>query len=129
MQLEWLTGGECLAGMHEVVVTKRTLDAIKLAQQQNHSLWRVSSTVSLMTLFCWRSFAIFCMNTFLHSMVHRFMLSLHQLFAHIASDATLKPLGHFADSALAGEYPPILAGEYVEQELAVINLKEKKAKP
>lgn len=45
-QLEWLTGGECLAGMHEVVVTKRTLDAIALAKEQNRSLWRVSSTVS-----------------------------------------------------------------------------------
>jgi len=32
--------------MHEVVATKRTLDAINLAQEQNRSLWRVSSTVS-----------------------------------------------------------------------------------
>jgi hypothetical protein len=47
MQLEWLTGGECLAGMHEVVVTKRTLEAIEQAQQENRSLWRVSSTVSI----------------------------------------------------------------------------------
>lgn len=46
MQLEWLTGGECLAGMHEVVVTDRTIGAINLARQQNRSLWRVSSTVS-----------------------------------------------------------------------------------
>ncbi|XWS35484.1 hypothetical protein CRYUN_Cryun20dG0001400 [Craigia yunnanensis] len=45
-QIEWLTAGECSAGMHEVVVTKRTIDAIKLASEQNHSLWRVSSTVS-----------------------------------------------------------------------------------
>ncbi|XP_077214937.1 uncharacterized protein LOC143849683 [Tasmannia lanceolata] len=91
-ELEWLTGGECLAGMHEVVVTNRTLDAIELARQQDRSLWRVSST----------------------------------LFAHIASDAVLKPLGHFADSPLADKYPTIHAGEYVELELAVINLKGKK---
>lgn len=45
VQLEWLTGGECLAGMHEVVVTNRTTEAIQLAQKQNRSLWRVSSTV------------------------------------------------------------------------------------
>lgn len=90
-ELEWLTGGECLAGMHEVVVTDRTVDAIELARQQNRSLWRVSST----------------------------------LFSHIASDAVLKPLGHFTESPVAGQYPPICAGEYVEQELAVINLKEK----
>ncbi|XP_043693593.1 uncharacterized protein LOC122644058 [Telopea speciosissima] len=91
-QLEWLTAGECRAGMHEVVVTDRTMEAIRLAQQQNRSLWRVSST----------------------------------LFAHIASDAVLKPLGHFADSPLAGQYPLICAGESVEKELAVINLKGKK---
>ncbi|KAG4969124.1 hypothetical protein JHK87_034775 [Glycine soja] len=91
-QIEWLTGGDCIAGMHEVVATKRTLDAISLAQEQNRSLWRVSST----------------------------------LFAHIASDAVLKPLGHFAESPLASKYPPMCAGEYVEQELSVINLKGKK---
>ncbi|XP_051141212.1 uncharacterized protein LOC127258393 [Andrographis paniculata] len=88
-QIEWLTAGECIAGMHEVVVTDRTIDAIKSASEQNHSLWRVSST----------------------------------LFAHIASDAVLKPLGHFADSPLASEYPAMRAGEFVEKELAVINLK------
>jgi len=46
IQIEWLTGGDCIAGMHEVVATKRTVDAITLAQEQNRSLWRVSSTVS-----------------------------------------------------------------------------------
>ncbi|KAF2319433.1 hypothetical protein GH714_015786 [Hevea brasiliensis] len=83
-QIEWLTAGDCIAGMHEVVVTKRTIDAVKLASEQNCSLWRVSST----------------------------------LFAHIASDAVLKPLGHFAESPLASKYPPIRAGEFVEQELS-----------
>ncbi|XP_028774343.1 uncharacterized protein LOC114753660 [Neltuma alba] len=91
-QIEWLTAGHCVAGMHEVVATKRTLEAIKLAQEQKRSQWRVSST----------------------------------LFSHIASDAVLKPLGHFAESPLASQYPPTCAGEYVEQELAVINLKGKK---
>lgn len=88
-EIEWQTAGDCIAGMHEVVVTKRTLEAIRLASEQNRSLWRVSST----------------------------------LFAHIASDAVLKPLGHFAESPLASNYPPMFAGEYVEKELAVINLK------
>ncbi|XP_073024795.1 uncharacterized protein [Primulina eburnea] len=91
-QLEWLTGGECIAGMHEVVVTDRTLDAVKLASNQNRSLWRVSST----------------------------------LFAHIASDSVLIPLGHFGNSPLSSKYPPICAGEFVEQELSAINLKGKK---
>ncbi|KAH7544767.1 hypothetical protein FEM48_Zijuj01G0021200 [Ziziphus jujuba var. spinosa] len=94
-QIEWLTAGDCIAGMHEVVVTNRTIDAIQLAAEQNRSLWRVSST----------------------------------LFAHIASDAVLKPLGHFAESPLASKYPPICAGEFVEQELAVINLKGNKGEP
>ncbi|KAF8395877.1 hypothetical protein HHK36_019832 [Tetracentron sinense] len=93
-QLEWLTGGECIAGMHEVVVSNRTVNAIEIARQHNRSLWRVSST----------------------------------LFGHIASDAVLKPLGHFADSPLASNYPPIRAGEFVELELAAINLKGKKEK-
>ncbi|ONI20306.1 hypothetical protein PRUPE_2G008200 [Prunus persica] len=88
-QIEWLTAGDCIAGMHEVVVTNRTVDAIKLAKEQHRLLWRVSST----------------------------------LFAHIASDAVLKPLGRFAESSLASKYPAIYAGEFVEQELAVINLK------
>lgn len=92
MQIEWLTGGDCIAGMHEVVATNRTIDAINAAKEQKRSLWRVSST----------------------------------LFAHIASDAVLKPLGRFAESPLASKYPPMCAGEYVEQELSVINLKGKK---
>lgn len=90
-QLEWLTGGDCRAGMHEVVVTKRTLAAIEAASQARKSLWRVSSAV----------------------------------FGHIASDAILEPLGHFANSPLAQNYPPICAGDFVELELAAINLKGK----
>ncbi|XP_057978714.1 uncharacterized protein LOC131165069 [Malania oleifera] len=91
-QIEWLTAGDCMAGMHEVVVTNRTIDAINSACQQNRSLWRVSSTC----------------------------------FAHIASDAVLKPLGHFSEFPHAYKYPPICTGDYVEQELAVINLKGSK---
>nr|KAJ0227102.1 hypothetical protein LSAT_V11C100043210 [Lactuca sativa] len=45
-QIEWLTAGDCIAGMHEVVVTNRTLESIKVASQENRSLWRVSSTGS-----------------------------------------------------------------------------------
>ena len=87
-EMEYLTAGDCTAGMHEVVVTEKTTEAIKQALEQNRSLWRVSST----------------------------------LFAHIASDAVLKPLGHFAESPLAGNYPPISAGEFTNQELSAINL-------
>ncbi|KAJ9558411.1 hypothetical protein OSB04_013025 [Centaurea solstitialis] len=90
-QLEWMTAGDCKAGMHEVAVTNNTLKAIKAAQEENRSLWRVSST----------------------------------LFSNVASDAMLKPLGHFANSPLAENYPPMHARDYFEKELSVINLKGK----
>lgn len=44
--MEWLTGGECAAGMHEVVVSESTLKAVEASQKAGGSLWRVSSTVS-----------------------------------------------------------------------------------
>ncbi|CAG8561367.1 21_t:CDS:2 [Paraglomus brasilianum] len=45
-QLEWLTGGEILAGYHEVVVTKETLKAVETARvtRPDRPLWRISST-------------------------------------------------------------------------------------
>ena len=46
------------------------------------------------------------------------------LFAHIASDQVLEPLGRFAEAEHAAEYPPTLAGAYVESELSVINLRD-----
>lgn len=44
-QLEYLTGGTILAGMHEVVVTQESLQAIDTARAAGRPLWRVSSTV------------------------------------------------------------------------------------
>jgi len=44
-QLEWLTGGEVMAGMHEVGCTSATQAAIYKSQSAGRSLWRVSSTV------------------------------------------------------------------------------------
>lgn len=44
-QLEWVTGGEILAGFHEVVCTPETLNAVDKARQAGGSLWRVSSTL------------------------------------------------------------------------------------
>jgi len=45
IQFEWLTGGEVLAGFHEVVVTEDTLKAVEKAKQEKRSLWRISSTL------------------------------------------------------------------------------------
>lgn len=136
IQIEWLTAGECIAGMHEVVVSEKTTDAIKVAQEQKRSLWRVSSTVSDLNAFnpvfftsvtsCnWGKPCLYLNSKNVTVTLFRFFPSHVQLFAHIASDAVLKPLGHFANSPLAGKYPPICTGEFVEKELAVINLKGK----
>jgi hypothetical protein len=46
------------------------------------------------------------------------------VFAHIASDALLEPLGKFADEAGSQpQYPPMLAGDFVQRELEAIKLK------
>ena len=88
-QLEHLTGGHVLAGMHEVLVSSATAAAAARARAHDRSLWRISST----------------------------------LFAHIAADETLAPLGAFADApGAARAYPPILCGDHVQAELAAINL-------
>lgn len=44
-QFEWLTGGQVLAGFHEVVVTPETVSAIEKTKTEGKSLWRVSSTL------------------------------------------------------------------------------------
>jgi len=44
-QIEWLTGGEILAGMHEVVFSDATKNAVAKAKEEGRSIWRVSSTV------------------------------------------------------------------------------------
>ncbi|KAJ1928673.1 hypothetical protein IWQ60_001821 [Tieghemiomyces parasiticus] len=94
-QMEWLTGGEVLAGYHEVVVTeatRRAMEARRKAGREDHTpQWRVSST----------------------------------FFLHIASDQVLKPLAPGFDSAPgAHKYPSVRTGEYVKNELAGIKLME-----
>ncbi|KAF2073569.1 hypothetical protein CYY_005118 [Polysphondylium violaceum] len=44
-QLEWITGGDILAGFHEVVVTEATLKTLDEAKEAGRSLWRISSTL------------------------------------------------------------------------------------
>ena len=44
-QFERLTGGQVLAGFHEVVVSEQTVKEIEKASQIGRSLWRVSSTL------------------------------------------------------------------------------------
>lgn len=44
-QFEWLTGGEVLAGFHEVIVVPDTLKAFEKAKAEKRSTWRISSTL------------------------------------------------------------------------------------
>ncbi len=45
------------------------------------------------------------------------------VFAHIASDQLLQPIGRFAEEPRKQLYMDMLAGEFVQQELEVIKLK------
>jgi len=46
MQFEYLTGGHVIAGFHEVVVTKNTIDTVRKKKSENNEpCWRISSTV------------------------------------------------------------------------------------
>lgn len=114
LQLEWLTNGTVMAGMHEVVVSPATVRAIAEAKSRQRPsppgaqeareeeggghahLWRVSST----------------------------------LFSHIASDESLRPVlpldaeaaGH---SPEAPPYPDVRAGDLVLRELRSIALAQR----
>jgi len=48
------------------------------------------------------------------------------LFSHINSDKELRPLGNFENSETLKNYPPILAGHQVDEELKMINLNQQK---
>ncbi|GJX09645.1 flavanone 3-hydroxylase [Tanacetum coccineum] len=45
-QLEWVTAGDCMAGLQEVIVTKKIVDVIKSSSEANRSLWRLFSAVA-----------------------------------------------------------------------------------
>ncbi len=43
-------------------------------------------------------------------------------FGHVASDQVLRPLGKFDTDEARGRYPPITAGDMMQEELKAINL-------
>ena len=45
------------------------------------------------------------------------------VFAHVASDEVLRPLGRFAGAPSAADYPPTPGGLQVQRELEAIQLK------
>lgn len=93
-QFEYVTGGHVRAGMHEVVVTQKTVDSLNAKKQaaggelESKDYWRVSTT----------------------------------MFGTLCHDATLQPLGHFADLPTAKDYPPILGGDQVANALKAIGM-------
>ncbi len=99
IQLEYLTGGECLAGFHEVVYTEDVHKQIQSIKKENKikseddkkSLWRISST----------------------------------LFSHIRQNVILEPLGRYKNGESLKKYPPILTRDQVANELKDISLMQK----
>jgi hypothetical protein len=95
-QLEYLTGGECLAGYHEVIYTKDVRDHVEKIKKDNETktpeeqkiLWRVSST----------------------------------LFSQIRQNTILEPLGKYKTAESLKKYPPILTRDQVANELKAISL-------
>lgn len=93
-QLEYLTGGECLSGFHEVIYTKELYDKVQQIKKENESsdnkkiLWRVSST----------------------------------MFSHIRQNVILEPLGKYKNEQSLKKYPSILTKDQVANELKAISL-------
>lgn len=88
IQLEWLTAGAIQRGMHEVVISEKTKQALESALEREAIPWRVSST----------------------------------MFGHVRSDASIAPLGHFAQAEGAAEYYDITAGKMVAEILQGLEL-------
>ncbi len=96
IQLEYLTGGECMAGFHEVIYTKEVHDLVEKIKQDNvikpedqkRILWRISST----------------------------------LFSQIRQNTILEPLGKYRTEQSLKKYPPVLTRDQVAAELKAISL-------
>ena len=95
-QIEYLTGGECIAGYHEVIYTKDVYEKVQGIKKDNETkkiedqkiLWRVSST----------------------------------LFSQIRQNTILEPLGKYKNATSLQKYPPILTRDQVAAELKAISL-------
>lgn len=96
-QMEYVTGGYVKAGMHEVVVSPKTVAVLEARQKAAaeegremapHEFWRISTT----------------------------------MFGTLCHDAILKPLGGFAEQPTAQDYPPILGGDQVANALKSIGM-------
>lgn len=84
--MAYLTGGDIVEGMHEVVCTEDTLRAIKARECTGRPTWRVSSTVFshlspdvLLTPLCGRinttDYSPICVSDYVASELHQIALS------------------------------------------------------
>lgn len=95
-QFEYLTGGECLSGYHEVIYTEEVENLVNKYREEDKNkeekdrrkLWRVSST----------------------------------LFSQIRQNVILEPLGVYKNQESMKKYPPILTRDQVAEELKQISL-------
>jgi isopenicillin N synthase-like dioxygenase len=115
-QFEYVTGGYVLAGFHEVVVSPATLETIEKARKVSaiararDGMWpRVSRYADSRAgeraqngKSLWRISST--------------------LFAHVASDKILQPIESFATPEAKAKFPPLPAGEQVQNELKAIKL-------
>eukprot|EP00419_Tripos_fusus_P024854 CAMPEP_0172708498 /NCGR_PEP_ID=MMETSP1074-20121228/51153_1 /TAXON_ID=2916 /ORGANISM="Ceratium fusus, Strain PA161109" /LENGTH=408 /DNA_ID=CAMNT_0013531483 /DNA_START=72 /DNA_END=1298 /DNA_ORIENTATION=+ len=99
-QMEYLTGGWVKAGMHEVLVTEKTREVLKA----KHDAAEQAGTKVAPEEY-WR------IST--------------TMFGTICHDATLQPLGRFAQLETAKDYPPIFGGDQVAKALKEIGLDQK----
>ena len=81
--------------MHEVVVSQKTLDALERK-------CAAAAPAELSAAAQWR------VST--------------TMFGTLCQDATLRPLGPFADAPAAASFPPILGGDQVMKELMAIGM-------
>lgn len=121
-QIEWFTNGHVRAGMHEVTPLHSLTLRIRLIDFPGKFLvWRILMGCVWCQVVCTEA---------TRAAVDRMAVEGRQLwrvsstvFAHIASDVLLEPVGKFAQQGTESKYKPVLAGDFVQQELEAIRLK------
>ena len=152
-QIEWLTNGYIHGGMHEVRLTFVWLpsehsccpNSPGLRSLQNVMCWNSSLGLDITccgpalwdenesSAYC--GLQVICTEA-TQSAVTRAKAAgrvpcrvSSTVFAHIASDVLLQPIGRFASEPRRRPYVDMLAGEFVQQELEVIKLKKNAPAP
>ena len=135
-QIEWFTNGHVRAGMHEVLSSHPSGPCIHCNRLAHLGVvLRQAMMSKLMELIlcclmkCWCLLQVVCTEATCAAIARAaaegkplWRVS-STVFAHIASDVLLEPVGRFAHAAKESQYQPILAGDFVQQELEAIRLK------